>query len=321
MKISTKMSLAIGVTLLVSIGCSAASKNDFVEEPRVHNLAPKFIEFWGTVQSRPIDEQLAELKKNFFPEFAQFYRYKIEKWKEVGKNPDKELKKQLAQYPEIEEQFIRKTKEITNKLDSTLESFVVAIPGLDRNFDVYITHSFGEMDGGSREIDGTTYFILGIDGMVNYHQGFVSETPFFHHELFHVYHSQYFPEEQVMWIALWAEGLATYASEKLNPKASFKDLLLDLPEGMVKRIENDIAFHWNDLKSKLKSTNEDDYESYFSVSSEETRIVTRAGYYLGYLLAKEIGKTKSLSEMAQMEINAILPTLEEKIEELCSEGV
>ncbi len=259
-------------------------------------------------------------KRHFSLSFRNFTNIRLKKWKEVGKNPDQELKKQLAQYPEIEEQFTRKTKEITNKLDSTLESFAAALPGLDRNFDVFITHSFGEMDGGSRKIDDATYFILGIDGMVKYHQGFASETPFFHHELFHVYHSQYFPEEQIVWIALWSEGLATYASEKLNPKASFRELLLDIPEGMVKRIEKDTAFHWKDLKSKLKSTNDDDYESYFSLSSKETRIVTRAGYYLGYLLAKEIGKTKSLSEMAQMDINTILPLLEQKIEELTKKG-
>lgn len=311
--ISTVIVIAV---LFFQLGCSMTQKKESSEGPRVHNFAPAFLEFWDKVESKSPDEQLAALKKDLFPNFPQFYEYKIEKWKKGGKNPDEELKKQLSEFPKIKAEFIRKTNEITSNLDSTLESFIAAVPGLDRNFDVYITHSFGDMDGGTRKIGDKVYFILGIEGMVKYHRGFSSEIPFFHHELFHVYHGQYLPEEQVMWIALWAEGLATYASEKLNPKASMKDMMLDLPEGMVKRIDGDLNYHWKDLKSKMTSKKDDDYETYFLMSSKGKRITTRAGYYLGYLLAKDLGKTKSLPELAQMNPKEILPMLEKKMVEL-----
>ena len=293
-----------------------SQKKESTEGPRVHNYAPAFIELWNKVESKSANEQLAALKEDFFPNFPQFYEYKIDKWKKAGKNPDEELKKQLAEFPKIKTEFIKKTNEITENLDSTLNSFVAAVPGLDRNFDVYITHSFGDMDGGTRKIGDKIYFILGIEGMVKYHKGFSSVIPFFHHELFHIYHGQYLPEEQVMWIALWAEGLATYASKKLNPKATQKDLMLDLPEGMVKRINSDLAYHWKDLRSKMTSTKDEDYETYFLMSSKGKRITSRAGYYLGYLLAKELGKTKTLPELAQMNPKEILPALEQKMDEM-----
>ena len=52
------------------------------------------------------------------------------------------------------------------------------------------------------------------------------------------------------------------------------------------------------------------------MSSKNKRITTRAGYYLGYLLTKDLGKTKSLPELAQMNPKQILPMLEKKIDEL-----
>lgn len=303
--------MSVLLLMFVMIGCAVAvKKNQVVEGPRVHNLAPEFIEFWKSVESELPEIQLKKLKSEFFPKFSVFYEYKIEKWKKAGKNADEEMLKHLKEFPEMKAEFIRKTEELSKNLNDTLEIFVKSFPDLNKDFDVYVTHSFGDMDGGTRKIGDEIYFILGIDGMVKYHKGFASEVPFFHHELFHIYHGQFLPEDKVMWIALWAEGLATYASEKLNPRATLTDLMLDFPVGMVKDINKSAAYHWNDLSSKLTSRKDDDYESYFLFSSKNKKITKRAGYYLGYLIAKEIGKTKSVVDLAKMDAKEILPMLE-----------
>ncbi len=309
-----------GALIAVCVCLTACATKSKIERdanmPRIHNMAPDFIEYWGRVKEKSLPEQVSVLKSDFSPKFPEFYNYKIEKWKKVGRTPDEELGKTLKEYPQIEADFIKKTNEITTNLSSTMDSFLKSVPGLNKDFDVYITHSFGDMDGGTRKIGDKVYFILGIDGMVKYHKGFNSEIPFFHHELFHVYHGQYLPEDQVMWIALWAEGLATYASEKLNPDASMKDLMLDLPEGMVSRIDKNLDYHWADLTKKMTSRSDADYEAYFLMSSKDKKIVPRAGYYLGYLIAKEIGKTKSVPEMAQLKPDEILPLLKAAIEKV-----
>ncbi len=277
--------------------------------PRIHNLAPDFIEYWNQVKEKPLPKQIQKLKSDFLVKFPQFYNYKIGKWERSGQKADEEFGKIIKEYPQLEANFIKKTDQVTETLNITLASFLKSFPEMNQDFDVYLTHSFGEMDGGTRNIGGKIYLIFGIDGMVNYHKGFTSEIPFFHHELFHIYHGQYFPEEQVIWIALWTEGLASYASQKLNPEASMKDLILDLPEGMVRKIDKSLDEHWADLTKKLNSKSDIDYETYFLMSSKDKKIVPRAGYYLGYLLAKEVGKTKSVNEMAQMKPNEVLPLL------------
>lgn len=317
MKIGEKFFVLAAFVIVVVMGCSSTQRAENQRQgPRVHNIAPAFINFWNGIESKPIDEQLTKVKTEFFPNFPEFYNYKIEKWKKGGKNPDEELIKHLGEFSEIKNEFIKKTTALTRNLDASLASFVNSFPDLDRNFDVYVTHSFGEMDGGTRKIGEKIYFILGIEGMVKYHKGFASEVPFFHHELFHIYHAQFLPDVPGLWPALWAEGLATYASEKLNPGVSPKDMMLDFPAGMVTDTHKTIGFHWADLTSKLTSTADGDYESYFLFSSKNKKIVKRAGYYLGYLIAKEIGQTKSLSEMAKLDPNVLLPLIRKAIEKL-----
>jgi len=310
------LGVKFGILLLLTllIGCAMTSKNDYRNEgPRIHNLAPAFIEYGNIIEGKSIDEQMKQLKSTFFPKFPEFYQYKIDKWVKAGKNPDEELIKQLQEYQQIKTEFAQKTRDISANLEDTIKSFTEAFPDLDKNFDVYIIHSFGEMDGGMRTIGGKSVFILGIDGMVKYHKGFTSEVPFFHHELFHVYHAQFLPDNHGIWLSLWSEGLATYISKKLNPNASLKEMLLGLPEGMTEDIKKTWDYHWKDLSSKLTSAKDEDYESYFLFSSKHKKIIKRAGYYLGYLIAEEIGKTKTVTEMAKMSSNEVLPLIKKAI--------
>lgn len=155
------------------------------------------------------------------------------------------------------------TNEITTNLDSSLASFIREFPELDRNFDFYITHSFGEMDGGTRKINEKLYFIFRIDGITKYHRGFKSEILFFHHEIFHIYHTQFISKDDEIFVQLWAEELATYASKKLNPKASAMDLMVDIPKGIIDNINKNHKYHWNKLLSKIDSSSEEDYEMFF----------------------------------------------------------
>src|SRR5690606_38120584 len=100
----------------------------------------------------------------------------------------------------------------------------------------YFLHSLGEMDGGTREIGGKAVMIFGADGIAMYH---TPDTigPFFGHELFHVEHGVYFPECQPVWCALWTEGLATAAAEKMNPGIGPQALMLETPRPIAPTVD------------------------------------------------------------------------------------
>ncbi len=288
------------IIVFFQLGCSMHHQIKTPSKPVIHDHAKEFVIFWKNIENLHLDLQREKLKTDFFPKFSQFYQYKIDKWENTGKNPDQELNKYLSEFPKIKNLFTQKSNEISNQIDIALKSFITYFPDLNKNFEIFITHSLGELDGGIRKIENETYFILGIDNMVHFHNNFSTEIPFFHHELFHLYHAPYSSDEKVIWSSLWSEGLATYVSEVLNPKSTSAELLLDIPSSMVDKINSDITYHWQDLKSKLNSNKNEDYITYFLLSSKNEQIVQRAGYYLGYLLAKNIGKTYSLQEMAQL---------------------
>jgi hypothetical protein len=117
-------------------------------------------------------------------------------------------------------------------------------------------------------------------------------------------------------VALWDEGLATYVSDWATPHASPESLLLDIPKGMVPTCLANLRFLVDDLASKLDSKELADYGDYFMFRSKDPRRPKRAGYYLGYLLAKELHARMSMDALLNLEgaplrnaLAATLPTL------------
>ena len=52
------------------------------------------------------------------------------------------------------------------------------------------------MDGGTREFGDQFFLIFGVDSIAKYHKllNYDQKAPFLHHELFHVYHRQFYKE-------------------------------------------------------------------------------------------------------------------------------
>lgn len=279
---------------IISITSQAANS------PRIHNYSSSFVEFWNKVQTLPLDEQITEFDRSIYPTFPDFYDYKYKNWTAAGKTKEEQFKKQFDNFASIHKKYEEKTKSLTKDIKRNLQTFVKSFPDFNKDFDIYIIHSLGEMDGGTRIIAGKFYFIFGIDGIVNFHNS-STDTPFFHHELFHVYHRQFFKDEEKIWTALWAEGLATYVSEALNPGSSLRDIMLDIPTGLVEACEKDMHYLWSDVLSVLDSTDEKTYEKYFLLSSKDQRVPKRSGYYLGYQIAKILAQSFSLRDLIMME--------------------
>jgi hypothetical protein len=231
--------------IFVSLFLLAGSFNAKAEaiKPRIHNYANDFQKFWDESSQQSDKQKIADLKKNVFAKFPAFYDWKIAKWKEANKDPDTEILKHLKEYESHQKIFAEKNQSISSQIDADIASFLKIFPDFNQDIDIYIVHSFGDMDGGTRKINNKVYFIFGIDGMVKYHEGFKSEVPFFHHELFHQYHNRFLVDKNEIWVSLWAEGLATYVSEALSPGSSIKELMLDTPPGMYeacKKVERNL---------------------------------------------------------------------------------
>lgn len=77
--------------------------------------------------------------------------------------------------------------------------------------------------------------------------------------------------------------------------------MLDTPEGLVEACEKDMPYLWSELSKVLDTSDEAAYEKFFLLSQSDPRVPKRAGYYLGYLIAKELNRSYPLDALIRLD--------------------
>jgi len=214
---------------------------------------------------------------------------------------DARVVKALSGFAALRPAYENVQREFPAAFAAGIEHFRKVFPDSTPNVPVYLLHSLGEMDGGMRTIDGKSYLIFGADVIARIHDA-RTITPFLDHELFHVENAKYFNADcDEVWCALWAEGLATYAAEVMNPGADDRQLLLTNPKPI--RAATDAK--WSDAlcftRAKLSSKESSDVEALFNGGEEAGQFPRRFGYYVGLRVIEEIGIEYGLPVLAKME--------------------
>jgi hypothetical protein len=198
--------------------------------------------------------------------------------------------------------------ELGRALAATTDRFAQALPDFRCDYTVYIAPTFGRMDGAGRVVDGHPALVLGPDVIASY------QTPaqlpvFLAHELFHRYHftvagfSDDLAERDLLWRSLWAEGLATYASARLNPDRPLADALL-LPRDLAERAAPLVPALARTLEAKLDEVDPSTFALFFmggDASAKARGWPARSGYYLGYLVAQRLAQRHPLPELARLQ--------------------
>jgi hypothetical protein len=187
---------------------------------------------------------------------------------------------------------------------ANMQVFRKAFPAFDpRISPTYFMPSFFSFDAHLEPHDGVLPLFVGLDGIVHYHGADANLAVLLSHELFHCEHAQRSPsvaleDPERIYKILWAEGLATYVSERMNPKASRLDVLLD---GKRLDEQGDAFVHtWaKALSDCLDSTAPADQERFFSAGYAGAW-PPRGGYFVGLIIARRLGRTRSLAELAAL---------------------
>jgi hypothetical protein len=282
---------------------------------QVMNLADDFHAFWLETAELPVDERVAIFKKDIVNQFPAFYDIARFDGQLTEESQDKRIANAITRHAKIAEKFLAKTKQFDADLASNIESFTQAFPDFELKVPVTLLHSLGEFDGGTRELNGQLHLLFGADGMVRFHS-WDNESAFFHHELFHIHHDVHFKECDIAWCAVWTEGLATYVAKQLNPDAGLPELLLDFPSGMATKTQEQLRESLEHLQTVLDSDDKDVYKSLFNTDEDETGLPARRGYYLGYLIAQELGKSHDMATLAAMKNEQIQPLIPELVKQL-----
>ncbi|MFA6115070.1 MAG: hypothetical protein WC729_13820 [Sphingomonas sp.] len=220
----------------------------------------------------------------------------------------------LIGFPAIREKYTAASDAFAQAFTTGQTRFLKTFPDYELNMPVYLVHSLGQMDGGSRTINGRNVMIFGADVIAKIHDE-TTIAPFLDHELFHLYHATWFPDCDALWCSLWQEGMAVYVASRMNPGASERQLLLTIPEPLPAAVNPRLREAMCLAHAKFDATEQADYAPFFFGRPSGGPFPPRFGYYLGYLLAQKIGTTMPLTEMAHMPPAMVRPLLEKAIAE------
>jgi len=267
--------------------------------PPVRDLSIAFDEFYQRTEFMPLPARVEEFRRSVGARFPQFYG--DERIDYSHAEQDERIGAAIVKYPLMRDLYLHKARAFKAQLARYVDEFQTRFPEYRYDGEIWLLHSLGEMDGGTRDLGGRPYLIFGADGLARYHaKG--DDGVFFHHELFHTYHQPALRgcPDNVVWSALWSEGLANYASQQMHPQASDADMLMDFPAGAVARTRAVLPAAWAQLESVLDSTDPQTMASLFQMSSRDKSLPQRRGYYLGYLVAQEAAKSRDVGELAKL---------------------
>ncbi len=283
----------------------------------LRNIAPDFATAFDATAQLPMPERVAAMKKSMQALYPEFYgRFTPEE-------QDRRMQAAIEGFPAIRASYMDKAEEFGGAMRQHMATFNKYFPRFRNEVPTALVHSLGEMNGGTRGLgpNGEQHLVFGADVLARLDPD-GNAAPLFHHELFHVLHRQSFAcEENAMWSNLWKEGLAVYVSDVMNPGANAKELLLDYPRGMPEATRAQLPVAWKQLASVLDETDQAMYAELFLMAGKSTALPVRRGYYLGYLVAREAGKTRNLASLAALDCKQTRALVESTIHKLSTEGL
>jgi hypothetical protein len=300
---------AVLAALLVALPAGART----LAPLRLVDLTDDFEAVWDRTQALPDAERATAFKAAFAPILPGFYSEA--RFKRTPAQYDPRLLRGLKAYPAQRAAIAAVAKRFDGMFQPARRSFEAEFGPMRGYPPIYLVNSLGEFDGGTRELQGRVVLMFGADVIARIHMDHDIQ-PFFHHELFHLYHHRTFPECEAIWCGLWTEGLATYAAKTLNPKATDPELLLTFPEPLPAAVEKNRKLAVCTVVAALDSKDETTGDAFFSSGRISPELPPRFAYYVGYLTAAEIGKTRSLKTLAQMQPAELRPLIERTLRDM-----
>ena len=306
---------ALAITAALGL-TAAAPESDTI---RLVDLTGEFDAFWERSQGLPPPERATALRTGFAALIPGFYdpaRFNLPD----AAIYDIRIGALLQDYPARRDGVREVSRRFADLFAPARQSFEAAFGPFTRPQTIYLVYSFGEMDGGTRALPGGVFLIFGADMIARLHLGHRIQ-PFFHHELFHLRHAEYFADcGERVWCDLWQEGLATHVAASLNPGATDAELLLEVPEPIRAPVEANRIEAVCAVRARLDSEERGDRQALFSFRRMNERLPPRFGYYVGYLVATELGRRHSLQELARLSPAEARPLVDASLARLAACG-
>ncbi len=287
---------------------------------RIVDVMPAFWQAWDAGQGQPIAVRAALFRRDVLNRYPQLFA--------SIRADDAALGAYLqALEPDIAE--LRHDEDVLRaQLPRYRRTFGETFPDFDpAEVTVYVQPSLFRFGGKTDDVEGRHALQFGLDTLASVHAdvGVVIA-----HELFHVYHRQINPsffgtrgENDLyaygLYRQMWAEGLATYVSQALNPAATpaqvlLSDQLAALDDVRTRRL----ACALDEL---LDSTSRQQSALYFDSGVHPDGVPPNGGYLIGDLVAKRLGATRSLQQLAKLGGDELRAALGREVGALCGRAL
>ncbi|RYD66037.1 MAG: hypothetical protein EOP58_06320 [Sphingomonadales bacterium] len=264
--------------------------------PAFTPLTAEFDAFVTKTAATPMPERVRLFRARFNALFPGFY---TPRGGATEERYNAHVERHLTAYPAQRDKFLAAAHEFAAAYARGTARFRRFFPDYAPTMPIYLVHSLGEMDGGTRQLEGRVVGVFGADVIARIHDS-ATIGPFLDHELFHFHHVRFFPDCEALWCSLWQEGLAVYVASKMNPGADDKALLLVTPKPIRPEVEPRLAEAICYTRERMESVYPAVYRDYFQGNGGATVFPARFGYYVGYRIAQNFGETRSLEQLAAL---------------------
>lgn len=304
----SRLSVA-GVALLIGSFCVAQPAPSSAPVTfAVHDFTLDFWRFWEAAQNQPVEQQ-ARLWQQLYVSrhqavFDDLATACKDQWDAAWSRSH-----YFPGLPRVVPAIRTMVAGLPQQLQEANSRFLKTFPDMQWSGDIYVMASGYCFSGRSQMIQGRGALLFGVDAIAALGQKDL--IPGMQHELFHRYHRQFFEFEgssgYPLWTTLWAEGMASYVSELLNPSASEIDLA-QVPLGMVRQVNDRRGRLAADFLRRFESTAPKDATLYFNdINSKDAVVPARAGYQLGVLVIRDLSKEYSIQTMAHWSQTEVKP--------------
>ncbi len=188
----------------------------------------------------------------------------------------------------------------------------------DRASPVTLLPSLMHFDAHLQPNGASLPLFFGPDAIAYYHGADADLDVLFSHELFHCYQGQKNPAMCLdpaapLYVSLWMEGTATYASERLNPGASPLHVLLD-DAALAQADGSSLRAAARAMLSNLDARDEATQSLFFETGHHGEGWPPRVGYAVGLRIARSLGTAMSLPQMAALPAQRVRETLAQALQ-------
>ena len=287
-------------------------------QPRIINVADDFIAYYKACVNAGAETRAEQWDRMLESKHQAFFDHAIYRRK-AGKDRE-EFKRELrrAFWSEVAprmQSIERLNRTAEADIRGVLAAFRKPFPGFDPARDYYITIAFS-FRGKVVDVAGKDVFAIGLESLSDDPLQFTITVA---HELFHLYHFQFFSTSGAIYRKIWAEGMAVYASAVVVPGyrdsryLGFSIEKMNRCHELLPKMAAELRRHMGERDPALE-------RAYLGAEENRTGIPPEAGYYVGLRIVASLARDTPIDELARLKSDRVYALVEAELRKLEAGG-